>query len=57
MLSQPVAWSFDLDDHGVVKQSIEQRRGDNRVAKNLANQTLLIGGWDQGLSPTWTGKV
>jgi hypothetical protein len=49
MLSQPVARSFDLDDYGVVKQPIEQCRGDNGVAKNLTPfGEAAIGGEDHG---------
>ena len=35
MLSQPVTCSFYLDDDGVVKEPIEQRRGHHRVAKDV----------------------
>jgi hypothetical protein len=33
VLAHPVARSFDLDDHGVVKEPVEERGGDNRIAK------------------------
>jgi hypothetical protein len=36
VLAQPVAGTFDLHHHGVVKQAIEQRGGDNGTAENLA---------------------
>ena len=36
MLAEPVARSFDLDDDGVMEESIEQRRGDDRVAEDVA---------------------
>ena len=36
MLAQPVAGSFDLHDNGVVKQSVEQRRCNDRIAKDIA---------------------
>ena len=36
MLAEPIARSLDLDDDGVVKQPIEQRGGDDGIAKNLA---------------------
>jgi hypothetical protein len=36
VLAEPVARSFDLDDDGVMEKSIEQRRGDDRVAEDVA---------------------
>lgn len=36
MLPQPVAGSFDLHDDGMMQQSVEQCRGDDRVAKDIA---------------------
>ena len=35
VLAKPIARSLDLDDNGVVKQPIEQRGGDDGIAKNL----------------------
>lgn len=35
MLAQPIARSFDLDYHGMVKKPVEQCRGDHGVPKNL----------------------
>ena len=37
MLPQPVAGTFDLDNDSVVKQPVEQRGGDHRIAENLAS--------------------
>ena len=36
MLAQPVAGAFDLDDHGMVKKSVQQGGRDDRIAENLA---------------------
>ena len=36
MLPQPVTRSLDLHDDGVMKQSVEQRGCDDRIAKNIA---------------------
>ncbi|MNT38334.1 hypothetical protein D3C72_1745210 [compost metagenome] len=36
MLPQPVAGSFDLHDDGMMQQSVEQCRRDDRVAKDIA---------------------
>lgn len=36
MLPQPVAGSFDLHDDGMVKQSVEQRGGDDGVSEHIA---------------------
>jgi hypothetical protein len=36
MLAQPVAGALDVDDHGVVKQPIQQRGCDHWIAKNLS---------------------
>ena len=35
MLAQPIAGAFDVDDDGVMKQPVEQRSGDNWIAKTL----------------------
>ena len=36
MLAEPIARPFDLDDDGVVKQTIEKRGGDDGIAEDLA---------------------
>jgi len=36
VLTKPVARSLDLDDDRVVEQAVEKRRGDDRVAEDLA---------------------
>jgi len=49
MLAQPVAGALDVDDHGVVKQPIEQRGGDDWIAENLPPLgKAAVGGQDHG---------
>ncbi|SMD20134.1 hypothetical protein SAMN05880593_1491 [Rhizobium sp. RU36D] len=36
VLPQSVAGSFDVDDDDMVKQSVEQRVGDDGVSENIA---------------------
>ena len=36
MLAEPIARPLDLDDDGVMEESVEQRRGDDRVAEDVA---------------------
>ena len=36
MLAQAIARALDLDDDGVVQQPVEQRRGDDGIAEDLA---------------------
>ena len=36
VLAQAVAGSLDLDDHGMVEQTVEQRGGDDRAAEDVA---------------------
>jgi IS5 family transposase len=36
MTAQAVAGSFDLDDHGVVQEAVQERRGDDRIAEDLS---------------------
>jgi hypothetical protein len=49
VLAKPIARSLDLDDDGVVKQPIEQRGGDDGIAKNLAPfGKAAVGGQDHG---------
>ena len=36
MGTEAVAGAFDLDDDGMVEQTVEKCRGDNRVAEDLA---------------------
>lgn len=36
MLPEPVAGSFDLNDDGMVKQPVEQRRCDNGISEDVA---------------------
>src|SRR4051812_40500786 len=58
VLAQPVAGTFNLDNHGVVQESVQQGRRDHRVAKNFAplaeaairgqdHRALLVAGVDQ----------
>ena len=35
VLAQSVAGTLDLDDDGMVEQSVEQRRGDRGIANHL----------------------
>jgi len=37
VLAQAVARPFDLDDDGMVEETIEQRGGDHRIAEDLAH--------------------
>ena len=49
MLTQPVARALDLDDDRMVKKAIQQRRGDDRIAKHLAPfGKAAVGGEDHG---------
>jgi hypothetical protein len=34
MLAEPIAGSFDLDDDGVVEQTIEERGGDDGITED-----------------------
>jgi hypothetical protein len=36
MLAEPVAGALDLNDDGMVEQAIEQRRGDDGAAEDVA---------------------
>jgi hypothetical protein len=36
MGTQPVAGAFDLHDDGMVEQTVEECRGDDRIAEDLA---------------------
>ena len=36
VLTQAVAGAFDLDHHGMMEQSVEQRGGDDGIAEDLA---------------------
>jgi hypothetical protein len=36
MLPHAIAGALDLDDHGVMKQSVEQRGGDDGIAEHGA---------------------
>ena len=58
MLAEPIARPLDLDDDGVMEESVEQRRGDDRVAEDVApfgeaavggedHRTLFVAGIDQ----------
>jgi hypothetical protein len=58
VLAQTVACALDLDDHGMVKQPVQQGGGDNGIAKNLApfgkaavggqdHRALFVAGIDQ----------
>ena len=47
--SETVAGAFDLDDDGMVQQAIEQRRGDHRIAEDLAPfSEAAVAGEDHG---------
>ena len=47
MLAQPVTGSLDLNNDSVVKQSVQQRRGDDGIAKNFPPfSEAAIGGED-----------
>ena len=49
VLAQSVAGTLDLDDDGMVEQSVEQRRGDRGITKDLAPLgEAAIGGEDHG---------
>lgn len=49
MMAQAIAGPFDLDDDGVMQQAVQQRRGDDRIAKDLAPfGKAAIGGQDHG---------
>ena len=49
VLTQAVARALDLDDDGVVKQSVEQSRGDDGVSEDLAPfGEAAIGSQDHG---------
>ena len=37
VFAQPVARSLDLEDDGVMQQAVEQRGGDDRIAKDVAS--------------------
>jgi hypothetical protein len=39
MLPQAIAGAFDLDDHGMVQQPIEQCGGDDGIAKGTPRNT------------------
>src|SRR4249919_1296953 len=58
MLPEPITRSLDLNDNGVVKQAIQQCRGDDWIAKHVAplgkaavrgedHRAFLIAGVDQ----------
>jgi hypothetical protein len=36
MLTKAIARSFDLDDDGMMEQTVEQRRGDHGVTEDIA---------------------
>ena len=47
MLTQPIAGALDVDNDGVMKQTIEQRGCDHRIAENLAPfGKAAVGGQD-----------
>ena len=49
MLAQPIARALDLDDNGMVKQAVEQGRGDDGIAEELAPfGEAAVGGEDHG---------
>ena len=49
MRAQPVAGAFDLDDHGMVEQSVEQCGGDDGVAEDFSPfSEAAIAGEDHG---------
>ena len=49
VFAQPVAGAFDVDDDGVVEQSVEQGGGDDGIAEQLAPfREAAVGGEDHG---------
>src|ERR1700760_2474955 len=47
MLAQPVAGTFNLDDHSVMQKSVQQGRRDDRIPENFAPLAeAAIGGQD-----------
>jgi hypothetical protein len=47
--AKSVAGALDLDDDGVVKQPVQQRGGDDRIAEDLAPfGEAAVGGEDHG---------
>ena len=52
MLAEPIARSFDLDDDGVVEQTIEERGGDDGIPEHRRMPQLLIGSCLTSRSPT-----
>jgi hypothetical protein len=49
VLTQAVAGTLDLDDHGVMQEPIEERGGNHRVAEDLAPLGKApVGGEDHG---------
>ena len=49
MLTQAIARAFDLDDDGVVKEPVQEGRGDDGIIKNFAPfGKAAIGGEDHG---------
>lgn len=49
VLAQAVAGSFDLHDDGMVEQTIEQCRGDDRIAEHVTPfGKAAVGGEDHG---------
>jgi hypothetical protein len=58
VLAEAITCALDLNDHGMVKQPVQQGRGDNGIAKHLApfakaavggqdHRALLVAGIDQ----------
>ena len=43
MLAQPVAGTFDLDNHSVVQKSVQQSRRDDGIAEHLGMPQRLTG--------------
>ena len=49
MLAEPVAGAFDLNDDGMVEEAIEERRGDDGIAEDVAPfGKTSVGGEDHG---------
>ena len=43
VLAQAIARALDLHDHGMVKQPVQQGRGNDRIAEHFGMPLLSIG--------------
>src|SRR5579859_5612614 len=49
MLAEAIARAFDLDDNGMMEETVEERRGDDGVAEDLAPfGEAAVGGENDG---------